>query len=90
MKQLVAGLENVKYYQEDFIIKITNEYHENSDRWARSHGYTCRSTLLESVSPESVRDNWDKITDMTDPLFLESNEEAAGMLANVSYIFIIF
>lgn len=41
------------------------------------------------ATPEAVRDNWDKITDFNNSLHLESNNEAAAMLAGVSLIKIL-
>ncbi|ROT80353.1 hypothetical protein C7M84_000910 [Penaeus vannamei] len=35
-------------------------------RWERTQGHFCRKYIEEEVTPEAVRDSWEKITDFTD------------------------
>lgn len=50
-------------------------------RWERTPGQFCRKSIHEAVTPEAVRDNWDKITDFTNAVHPASHEEATGLLA---------
>ncbi|XP_063611565.1 peroxisomal multifunctional enzyme type 2-like [Penaeus indicus] len=50
-------------------------------RWERTQGHFCRKYIEEEVTPEAVRDNWEKITDFTDAYHPASNHEDTGILA---------
>ncbi|XP_047469588.1 peroxisomal multifunctional enzyme type 2-like [Penaeus chinensis] len=50
-------------------------------RWERTQGQFCRKYLEEEVTPETVRDSWEKITDFTDAYHPASNHEDTGILA---------
>ncbi|KAB7501939.1 Peroxisomal multifunctional enzyme type 2 [Armadillidium nasatum] len=50
------------------------------DRWERTKGVMCRKSLAELVTPEAVRDNWEKISDFNEAMHIESNTEAAALL----------
>ncbi|KAL7641340.1 UNVERIFIED_CONTAM: hypothetical protein RMT77_008479 [Armadillidium vulgare] len=49
-------------------------------RWERTKGVMCRKSLAELVTPEAVRDNWEKISDFNEAMHIESNTEAAALL----------
>ncbi|KAF2351560.1 MaoC-like domain, partial [Trinorchestia longiramus] len=51
-------------------------------RFERSTGAVCRGSLQEMVTPEAVRNSWDKITSFEGALHPTSNEEAVGLLAS--------
>lgn len=53
-------------------------------RWESTAGVMCRESCVSAMTPESVRDNWDKICDFTDSQHLESNAEATGNIVGVS------
>lgn len=50
-------------------------------RWERTQGHFCRKYIEEEVTPEAVRDSWEKITDFTDAYHPASNHEDTGILA---------
>ncbi|CAL4159689.1 unnamed protein product, partial [Meganyctiphanes norvegica] len=52
-------------------------------RWERTKGAVCRNTLSEMVSPEIVRDNFEKICDFNDANHPSSNAEATMALSMV-------
>lgn len=62
---------------------------ESAAGWAtkiqlvRGPGAVLRKSLAEDVSPEYVRDVWDKVTDMSKKLRFESNAEASMALMKV-------
>lgn len=49
----------------------------------RSNGSVLRNSIAEGVTPEAVRDNWSKVTDMSNAKRCESIAEATGELMNV-------
>lgn len=62
---------------------------ESAAGWAtklqivRGQGCVLRKSLTEDVSPENVRDVWDKVTDMSKKHRFESNAEASMALMKV-------
>ncbi|XP_034940078.1 peroxisomal multifunctional enzyme type 2 [Chelonus insularis] len=46
----------------------------------RSNGCNLRKTINDSVTPENVRDNWDKVTDMTNAQHYNTITEVTGEL----------
>ncbi|VDI82342.1 3-hydroxyacyl-CoA dehydrogenase / 3a,7a,12a-trihydroxy-5b-cholest-24-enoyl-CoA hydratase / enoyl-CoA, partial [Mytilus galloprovincialis] len=51
-------------------------------RWERTIGATCR-TKDKPMTPEDVRENWDKITDFTDATHPTTSTESTGHMLNV-------
>ncbi|XP_008559784.1 peroxisomal multifunctional enzyme type 2 [Microplitis demolitor] len=49
----------------------------------RSNGCILRKSINDSVTPEDVRDNWDKVTDMSNAKHCDSIAEATGELMSV-------
>lgn len=49
----------------------------------RSPGGLLRAQMNELVTPEAVRENWGKVTDMSAAVKLESIQEASGTLMTV-------
>lgn len=49
----------------------------------RGKGAVLRSSLSESVTPESVRDVWSNVTDMSNAERLDSITEATGSLVEI-------
>jgi len=52
-------------------------------RWERTKGVTVRENSTDSILPESVRDNWDQITDFTDGLHPKDQQEASLLLGKI-------
>ncbi|KAK4309770.1 hypothetical protein Pmani_018617 [Petrolisthes manimaculis] len=52
-------------------------------RWENTTGVMCRESRVSAMTPETVRDNWDKICDFTNSENLESNEETTGSILEV-------
>lgn len=61
-------------------------YLHPTDRWERTQGHFCRKYIEEEVTPEAVRDSWEKITDFTDAYHPASNHEDTGILAAVKML----
>lgn len=55
-----------------------------TDRWESTNGVMCRKSRKDVVTPESVRDHWDIITDFTQSFNPESGEESMAHLVGVS------
>lgn len=51
-----------------------------SGHLVRSTGSLLRARIDEIVTPEAVRDSWDKVTDMSSAVRMESIGEASGAL----------
>ncbi|XP_071540167.1 peroxisomal multifunctional enzyme type 2 isoform X2 [Panulirus ornatus] len=49
-------------------------------RWECTQGYACQGSCEDHVSPEAVRDNWEKVTDFTDAVHPESGHENLSLL----------
>lgn len=47
----------------------------------------CRESCEDQVSPEAVRDSWERITDFTDAHHPESGQEDTALLVGVRYTF---
>lgn len=57
-----------------------------ADRWERTQGHFCRKYIEDEVTPEAVRDSWEKISDFTDAYHPASNHEDTGILAAVKML----
>jgi hypothetical protein len=56
------------------------------DRWQRSQGMALRKNIKDEISPEIVRDNWEKICDFSnDPMYPESAQEITLHFARELY-----